>query len=83
MDTQKNISISRAGATPLKTLVDAMDLMGEAKHFTEAAYMACEGLSSDTRGALQQVLGASADVIKSALEKIEEVRAHLNDGGAA
>lgn len=83
MDTKKNTSAPAGSATPLSPLIDAMDFLGEARQFNEAAYMACEGLSFDTKSALQRVLGASADAMKFALDKLEDVQAQLGQGGAS
>lgn len=53
-------------------LLDAIDLLNEARQMAEAAFLACDGLQIKQEGnAMRAIVGAYADRTKDALEMLE------------
>ncbi len=84
MDTKDNTATAAGGARISLNLIDAIDLLREARDINEAAFMACNNIANRRhQAALQRIIGMSGDIMRHVSENLEVIRADAREGGAA
>ena len=83
MDTQDNTAAAATGARISVNLIDAIDLLNEARQINEAAHMACMSMHDrQQRDAMQRIIGLCSDILTNVTGNLEVVRAETREGGA-
>lgn len=84
MNSKENSTGASGGARTPLSLIDAIDLLNEAREINEAAFMACLGINDrKAKGALQRLLSVCGDTMGMAAGSLETLRAGAQEGGSA
>ncbi|MBN9334910.1 hypothetical protein [Devosia sp.] len=84
MNSKENSTTGSGGARISLNLIDAIDLLAEARQVNQAAFMACASIHNrQHQEALQQVLSLCGETLRNVSENLDALRAEAREGGAA
>ena len=84
MNSKTDSTTASGGARISLNLIDAIDLLAEARQVNEAAFMACASIHNrQHQDALQQVLALCGDTLRNVADNLDAIRAEAMEGGAA